>query len=88
MESHMTSPADLLHELRTRGIQVRVDAPDLLIKGRVDEDLALRIRQAKPELVRYLQDRTTSYPCDRCGRFAFPTSTTCYWCRSAPRATA
>ena len=88
MGAHVISPAELLRELSELGIHVRVDAPDLLIRGGIDEDLALRIREAKPELVRYLQDRTTSYPCDTCGRFAFPTSTTCYWCRSAPRATA
>ena len=82
MGSHMISPADLLRELQDRGIQVRVDAPDLLVKGRVDEDLTRRIREAKPDLVRYLQAGTTSHPCDTCGRFAFQEPTTCYWCRS------
>ena len=88
MDTRMTSPAQLLRELQQRGIQVRVDAPDLLIRGGVDEDLAIRIRKAKPELVRYLQDGTTSYPCDTCRRFAYRTPTTCYWCRSTPTATA
>jgi hypothetical protein len=86
--SIMTSPAELLRELQGRGIRVRVDAPDLLLRGGVDQELALRIRQAKPELVRYLQGRTTSYPCDTCGRFAFQASTTCYWCRSTRTANA
>ena len=82
MDSSVISPAELLRELHERGIRIRVDAPDLLIRGGVDEDLALRIRQAKPELVRYLQAGTTSYVCDTCLRFAFRTPTTCYWCHS------
>ena len=84
----MSSPAELLRELEDRGIRVRVDAPDLLIRGGVDEELAYRIRQAKPELIRYLQSLTKSYPCDTCGRFAFQTSRTCYWCHSARTANA
>ena len=88
MDTRVISPAELLRELQERGIHVRVDAPDLLIRGGVDEELALRIREAKPALVRYLQNVTTSYPCDTCGRFAFRTPTTCYWCRSTRTATA
>ena len=88
MDTSVTSPAELLRELHERGIHVRVDAPDLLIKGRVDGELALRIRKAKPDLVRYLQDVSTSYSCDTCGRFAFQTPTTCYWCQSTRTGTA
>ena len=88
MATHVTTAADLLRELRERGIHVRVDAPDLLIRGRIDEELARRIREAKPDLVRYLQGGLTSYPCDTCGRFAFQTSSTCYWCRTTRMATA
>lgn len=26
----------------------------------------------------------TAVPCERCGRFAFPRRTRCYWCRRSP----
>ena len=88
MGASMSSPAELLRELHERGIDVQVDAPDLLIRGGLDEELALRIQKAKPELVRYLQSGTTPYPCEACGRFAFRAPTRCYWCRSTPMAKA
>ena len=78
----------LLRELRERGISVRADPPDLLVRGELDEDLRRRLKEAKPELVRQLSSAGDTFPCDRCGRFSFSTPTTCYWCRSTREATA
>jgi hypothetical protein len=39
------------------------------------------IRTRKLEIIDLLNE--PAHPCSRCGRFAFPRATTCFWCRRA-----
>ena len=82
MDYRMSSALALLRELRDLGVEVRADPPEILVRGPVDEQLRLRLRAEKAELLRHLEDAAT-YRCDLCGRFTFPEPTTCYWCRDA-----
>jgi hypothetical protein len=45
--------------------------------GAVTNALAAEIRSAKADLLAVL----TTYPCARCGLFAFRQPVICYWCR-------
>jgi len=82
MGFHLSAPARLLRELSALGIEVRAAPPDLLVRGRVDERLWLRLRAEKAALLRHLE-RTPTFSCRACKRFAFPESRSCYWCEKA-----
>ena len=81
----MSAPVqDLLRELKSKGIRIRVAGPgDLRLSPReaVDPELHERLRAAKPQLLVAL---TGCHPCMWCGRFAFDAPTVCFWCSTTP----
>ena len=82
--------AELLRTARERGIELRPDGACLCYSappGALDDDLRAKLTRHKGEILRALTRRET-HPCDRCGRFAFPSSRVCYWCRNVPEAEA
>ena len=69
--------------LAARGVVIRREGADLRarprITGGITPDLVELLRARRAEILTAL----TTYPCAKCGRFAFPRpETLCYWCRS------
>jgi len=60
----MTEAAELLSELRGRGVTVAVDGESLCLKPKraLDQELLSRVRGAKPEILQILRDSTSSNP--------------------------
>lgn len=75
---------DLVKDLSAAGARLRLDGGDIRIRaphGVLTEARREMIRAQKPELVALL----STYPCVKCGRFAFSCpNTTCYWCGPKP----
>ena len=74
--------AELLGELRRRGIEVIVRDGRLLLRdrsGALGPELRNRVARNHAGLLEILSAR--SHPCTVCGRFRFPAPTVCYWCR-------
>ena len=57
---------------------LRIDAP----VGVLGPALKSQLRRQKSAIIEAL--KSTTYPCNKCGRFAFHVETTCYWCRREP----
>jgi len=73
----------LLTWLAARGVVIRRDGVNLRarprVTGGITPDLVELLRARRAEILVAL----TTYPCAKCGRFAFPRPhTLCYWCRS------
>jgi len=77
---------ELIAELTARGLYLepkgqgtlRIGPPELL-----DEATVALVRTMKSELLAVLlNEGIRSWPCSRCGRFAFRLPTICFWCRS------
>jgi len=81
----MTAPP-ILRRLREAGARVSLDGDEIVVRAprdTVTPDLVDDLREAKPEVVRFLRERPT-WPCELCGRFHFAgPSVICYWCRHA-----
>jgi hypothetical protein len=76
------TPHELLVELATIGVSVRLDGVDLQVTEPEGESVSTRhvelLRKMKPALV----DLLTTHPCTGCGRFAFPRAgVVCFHCR-------
>ena len=52
------------------------------------DELKSAIVQHRSELLTLLRRPNGAYCCSACERFAFPTPTTCFWCRKKGRADA
>ncbi len=48
----------VLERLRRAGVHVRADGPDVILRGRVTDDLAELARQWKPQLMADLDEET------------------------------
>jgi hypothetical protein len=71
-----------LSELHRRGARVLASGDTLRVRPGPEgltDDLRDAIRANKAEIIALLE--TPVHSCSRCGRFAFPKPTTCYWCR-------
>ncbi len=78
------SALDLLVQLRKSGAMLLASGTSLKVRpgpGGLTDDLREAIRAHKPELIALLE--TPSHGCERCGRFAYPKPTLCYWCRKS-----
>lgn len=81
--------AELVAEVRARGIWLRLDGPEVLTVGppaRLDPVTLTALRAHKAELLALFAE-PGPWPCVRCERFAFRLPTICYWCESAARRT-
>jgi hypothetical protein len=78
------APSDLLEMLRREGVSVQlVNGSDLRVRaphGVLTEERRELLRALKPEIIALLR----TYPCTKCGRFAFQRPTLCYHCRNNP----
>ena len=76
----------LVAELRACGLTIEPDPPGHVIvrpSNLLNEELVARVRALKPALLELLAGPPRSWPCTRCGNFAFRLPTICYWCRRA-----
>lgn len=86
--------AALIRECRDRGVSLRVDGGELVIKGPLDADLKQRLRQHKAELLRLLTPPTDEHGptapchCGCCSWYLAPgvTDWRCRECRPAKMA--
>ena len=74
----------LLAELRRQKVALLASGTSLRVRPGPDgltDEIRAEIRAHKFELIALLETPTPS--CERCGRFAFPSPTTCHWCRKS-----
>ena len=79
---------EALRETRRRGITLTPAGETLRFhgpKGALSGELREALKEHKPEIIALLVEGSSTYPCIRCDRFAFPEAgTCCYWCREVP----
>lgn len=71
-------------QLYAQGERIGYRAP----QGALTDELKSAIVQHRSELLTLLRRPNGAYCCSACERFAFPTPTTCFWCRKKGRADA
>jgi len=65
----MTQAAEILTELRGRGVSVAVEGDTLCLRPRraLDDELLARVREAKPAILEVLRQPATCWHCDGSG---------------------
>ncbi len=79
---------EVLQEAQRRGIVLTPAGTTLRFRGPKDAlsaELKRELVRHKPEIIALLVDDHATYPCGKCGQFAFAeVDTVCYWCREVP----
>ena len=82
----------LVADLQARGLTIEPDPPGHVIVrpgNLLNEELIARVRALKPALLELLTAPPRTWPCARCGNFAFQEpEVICYWCQNTRVGTA